>query len=358
MTFPADGDARRAVVVGTGLIGGSIGLALRARGWHVTGRDHDPRRAAQAVALGAVDALGHDPHAELTFIATPVGAVAAEAVAALDGRGVVTDVGSAKASIVRAVDHPRFVGGHPMAGSEQEGVAGADAELFSGAVWALTPVQATDPAAHSLVRSVVASLGAEVVELAPERHDTLVAMVSHVPHLTAATLMRLANDRADAHGVLLRLAAGGFRDMTRVAAGHPGIWPDICVENAPAIVELLASLEEALAEVRALVARGDRPRLLATLEEARSARVNLPGRVAQPDRLAELRVPVPDRPGVLADITTLATELGVNIDDLEIAHSSEGGAGVAILLIDVAFVERLAEALVGRGYHPSSRPLQ
>jgi prephenate dehydrogenase len=182
--------------------------------------------------------------------------------------------------------------------------------------------------------------------------------VSHVPHLTAATLMRLASDRADAHGVLLRLAAGGFRDMTRVAAGHPGIWPDICVENAPAIVELLASLEKALAEVRALVALGDRSGLLATLEEARAARVTLPGRVAQPDRMAELRVPVPDRPGVLAEITTLATELGVNIDDLEIAHSTEGGAGVAILLIDGAVVGRLADALRERGYHPSSRALQ
>ena len=357
MTSPAE-PQRRAAVVGTGLIGGSIGLALRARGWHVTGRDRDPDRSALALALGAIDAVGHDPTAEVSFIATPVGSVAAEARVALEGPGVVTDVGSAKASIVRGIDDARFVGGHPMAGSEQEGVEGADANLFSGAVWALTPVESTDPAAHSLVRSVVASLGAEVVELAPERHDELVAMVSHVPHLTAATLMRLASGRADEHGVLLRLAAGGFRDMTRVAAGHPGIWPDICVENAPAIVELLTSLERALAEVRGLVAAADRAGLLATLEEARSARVNLPSRFVQPDRLAELRVPVPDRPGVLAEITTLATELGVNIDDLEIAHSSEGDAGVAILLIDLGSVDRLVSALAARGYHASSRPLQ
>ncbi len=357
MTSPAD-QRRRAMVVGTGLIGGSIGMALRARGWHVTGRDRDPGRTAQALALGALDAVGDDAEAEVTFIATPVGAVAGEAALALNGSGVVSDVGSAKASIVRSVDHPRFVGGHPMAGSEQEGVAGADPELFSGAVWALTPVSGTDPGGHSLVRSVVSSLGAEVVELAPEHHDTLVAMVSHVPHLTAATLMRLASGRADEHGVLLRLAAGGFRDMTRVAAGHPGIWPDICVENSAAIVELLASLEQALAEVRSLVAAGDRERLLHTLEQARAARINLPRRVTEPGRVAELRVPVPDRPGVLAEITTLATELGVNIDDLEIAHSSEGDAGVVILLVDAEAVERLAVALLARGYHPSTRPLQ
>lgn len=342
-------------MVGTGLIGASIALALRARGWHVTGHDHDPVRAEEARRRDVLDAVGHDPGAEITFVATPVSAVAGAARRALASGGVVTDVGSVKAPIVANVASPRFVGGHPMAGSEQEGLQGADAELFEGATWVLTPTEDTDPAAFARVRSVVSALGADVVAVTPERHDALVALVSHVPHLTAATLMRLASGRADEHGVLLRLAAGGFRDMTRVAAGHPGIWPDICAENAPAIVELLGSLEQALAEVRALVAAGDRAGLLAALEQARAARMNLPARVAEPGRMAELRVPVPDRLGVLAEITTLATELGVNIDDLEIAHSSEGEAGVAILLVDAGVVERLAVALGARGYHPSRR---
>lgn len=361
MTSPAEGrpDRRRAGVVGTGLIGGSIGLALRARGWHVTGRDRHPLRAERALALGALDAVGDDPGAEVTFLATPVGAVADEAAVALKkGRGVVTDVGSVKTSIVGGVDDPRFVGGHPMAGSEQEGIAGADVDLFSGSVWVLTPVTGTDPAAHSLVRSVVTSLGAEVVELTPDHHDALVAVVSHVPHLTAAVLMGLAAVRAEEHNVLLRLAAGGFRDMTRVAAGDPGIWPDICVENASAIVELLARLEESLAAVRGLVKTGDRSGLLHTLELARSARVNLPMRVADPAEMAELRVPVPDRPGVLAEITTLATERGVNIADLEIAHSGEGDAGIVILVVEATAVTRLSEALGQRGYHPSRRKLE
>src|SRR5204863_6747144 len=115
----------RAEVVGTGLIGGSIGLALRARGWHVTGRDVDEARAARAHDLGALDAVGHDPDAELTFVAVPVSAIAAEATRAVAGGSVVTDVGGVKAPVVASVDHPRFVGGHPMAGSEQEGVDGA-----------------------------------------------------------------------------------------------------------------------------------------------------------------------------------------------------------------------------------------
>ena len=147
-----------------------------------------------------------------------------------------------KASIVDAVADPRFVGGHPMAGSEQDGVEGADAELFEGATWVLTPTEGTDASAFAQVRQIVGTLGAEVVALPPERHDELVAVVSHVPHLAAATLMRLADERSEEHRALLRLAAGGFRDMTRIAAGHPGIWPDICSDNRAAIVGVLDDL--------------------------------------------------------------------------------------------------------------------
>ncbi|HVL04176.1 MAG TPA: prephenate dehydrogenase/arogenate dehydrogenase family protein [Acidimicrobiales bacterium] len=358
MTSPTEQHPpRRAVVVGTGLIGGSIGLALRSRGWHVTGRDRDPARTEAALARGAIDAVGDDAEAEVTFVATPVGAVATEAAAALKGGGVVTDVGGVKSSIVATVDDPRFVGGHPMAGSEQDGVEAADPYLFSGAVWVLTPVTATDSRAHSLVRSVVTSLGAEVLELSPEDHDALVAVVSHVPHLAAAALMGLAAERATAHSALLRLAAGGFRDMTRVAGGDPGIWPDICTENAPAIVELLSALEADLAAMRRRVAGDDRAGILEALHRARTARMHLPGQVAGPEAMAELRVPVLDRPGVLSEITTLASELGVNIDDLEIAHSTEGEAGVVILLVRSASAERLAGALRTRGYHPAYRSL-
>ena len=347
----------RAVIVGTGLIGGSIGLALRARGWHVTGRDRDRARAARAVELGALDAVGDDTGAELTFVATPVGAVVAEARAALAAGGIVTDVGSVKSPIVGGVDHSRFVGGHPMAGSEQEGVEGADASLFEGTTWVLTPAQTTDPDAYARVRSVVSSLGADVVALPPERHDALVAVVSHVPHLTAATLMGLAAQGAEEHAALLRLAAGGFRDMTRVAAGHPGIWPDICAENRVAIVEALDRLIAAVGDMRALVDAGDRAGLLRVLERAREARVNLPVRVARAEDMVELRVPVPDRPGVIAEVTTLAGELGINIYDFEIAHSAEGDRGVLVMVVEAADSDRLRAALAERGYHPSGRPL-
>jgi prephenate dehydrogenase len=244
-----------------------------------------------------------------------------------------------------------------MAGSEQDGVEGADAAVFHGAVWVLTPDATTDDGAFSTVRATVAALGADVVALPPERHDALVAVVSHVPHLTAATLMRLADERAEEHQAVLRLAAGGFRDMTRIAAGHPGIWPDICAENRDAIVDGLDRLIAGLSDMRAAVAGADRTGLLRALEQARTARVNLPGRGERPEDLVEVRVPVPDRPGVIAEVATLASELDVNLFDFEVAHSSEGQQGVLILLVAADRAERFQGGLVARGYKPALRAL-
>ncbi|MCZ7526018.1 MAG: prephenate dehydrogenase [Acidimicrobiia bacterium] len=360
---------RKAAVIGTGLIGGSIGLALGRAEFEVHGVDRDRERLGRAVELGAAAVAAESVEdavadAEVAFVAVPVGQVAEVAVAALDaGARLVTDVGSVKAPVVAAVEAARpelarrFVGGHPMAGSEQEGLAGADAELFVGAVWVLTPTGRTDPGAFTSLRSLLVGIGAEVVAVTPEHHDDLVAVVSHVPQLAATTLMDVAATGGEQHATLLRLAAGGFRDMTRIAAGHPGIWPDICVANRDAIVEALDDYVAALGQVRGLVAAGDRSGLLDLLERARAARRNLPVGVGADELpLVELRVPVPDRPGVLAEVTTLAGQLGVNIVDLEIAHSMEGSAGVLVLLVSASRADELEHGLHALGYH-SSRSL-
>jgi prephenate dehydrogenase len=348
-------------VVGVGLIGGSIGAALRASGWHVLGRDLDRQGLDEAVRLGAIDEVAPTDgpvEVELTFVATPVGAIADEVRRALhDTPGLVTDAGSVKTPLLELMADPRFVGGHPMAGSEQEGVAGARPDLFEGRRWVLTPVAGTDDDAFVAVRSVVAGFGAEVVSLPPERHDSIVAVVSHVPHLTAASLMGLADERASEHRGLLGLAAGGFRDMTRIAAGHPGIWPDICAENRDAIVAELDRLLVGLGEVRDLVSAGDRDGLVAVLERARSARQAIPARFARAEELAEIRMPLADRTGALAGILTLATDLDVSIADIEIAHSAEGDEGVLILLVEAADGDRLREGLAAEGHKPVLRAL-
>ena len=342
------------MVVGTGLVGGSVGLALRAAGWRVVGTDADPDTAAQAVAIGAIDEVGEPGPCDLAVIATPVGALAEMVRVMLDaGAGTVTDVGGVKAPITAAIDDPRFVPGHPMAGNEQDGLDGADADLFRGAVWVLTPTENTDDGAFATVRQIVTSLGAQPIVIPPARHDALVAMVSHVPHLTAATLMRLADGRAVEHRALLRLAAGGFRDMTRIASGHPAIWPDICTENQTAIIEVLDELMTELGGLRDMIANGDRDKVLEVLESARAARRNLPTTAPAPENLTEMRIPVRDEKGEIAAIATLAADLDVNIYDMEIAHSAEGPRGVIIALVDSDLAERFQGGLMALGYRPS-----
>jgi len=356
-------------LIGTGLIGGSIGLALRREGVAVRGFDHDPARAKTAEELGAVDALAVDiadavGGADLVVVAVPVGHVAEAVLEALEaGAALVTDVGSVKAPVVATVEAarpdlaPRFVGGHPMAGSEQEGLAGASPDLFVGATWVLTPTGRTDPQVFAEVRAWVAAFGAEPLAVSPELHDALVAVVSHVPQLAASTLMNVASAGNDEHAVMLRLAAGGFRDMTRIASSHPAIWPDICLANRDAIVGALDQYLDELTRVRAIVAAGDRADLLALLESARAARRNLPTGIPTDTTMFEVRIPVPDREGVIAQVTTLAARFGVNIADLEIAHSLEGRSGVLVLVVAERGLDAFEHALVEHGYHVSRTPL-
>ncbi|MBJ7426487.1 MAG: prephenate dehydrogenase/arogenate dehydrogenase family protein [Ilumatobacteraceae bacterium] len=349
---------RRATVVGLGLIGGSLCVALRERGWLVSGDDQDPQRVTEALERGLISAAGIDAESQVTFVAVPVTAISLQVQRALDAtNGIVTDVGSVKAVVTRTITDPRFIGGHPMAGSELEGLDGADGELFTGAVWVLTPTPTTSDAAFATVANIVNDLGAEVVGLDPVRHDELVAIVSHVPHLTAATLMGVAGSRATEHAALLRLAAGGFRDMTRIASGHPAIWLDICAENRPAIISTLSALIDGLSDMRTAVDTGDRATILQRLTAARESRANLPSRIKALADLSEVRIPIPDRPGAAAEVFTLAAELGVNIPNFEVVHSVEGDRGIAVVLVETTSVELFRGGLMARGFKPSVQRL-
>ena len=344
--------------MGTGLIGGSVALALRSAGWHVTGTDIDAQTAERAKKLGVIDATGIDQEAELTFVAVPASSLEVEIEKALrETKGMVTDTGSVKTGVARSINDPRFVPGHPMAGSEQDGIEGADERIFDGAVWVLTPTEGTEDLGLRELQTVLSSMGCDVVTMTPERHDALVAIVSHVPHLTAASLMCLADDRALDDAPLLRLAAGGFRDMTRIAAGHPDIWLDICEENRDAIVTVLDEFADRISHIRDVVAESDRDGLTDLLSQARRARTNLPSRYVRPQDLLEIRIPIPDRKGQIANITMLAADCDVNVADIEVAHSTEGAQGVLVLVIARAEVQRFLAVLAGHGYKPTTREL-
>ncbi len=354
MTSPPE--PLRAHVVGLGLVGGSVALGLAAAGWEVTGEDLDHDVAREALALGVVSSLERSAATDVAIVAVPSSHVPDAVRAQLDAGPadvVVTDVAGVKAPIVEAVLDPRFVGGHPMAGSEQSGLHGARGDLFVGATWVLTPTEQTTPERYATLVGMVVDLGATALALAAGVHDRLVAMVSHVPHLVAGAMMNEAALLAESDAALLRLAAGGFRDMTRVAAGHPAIWPDVCVDNRDAILAGLAALRGRLATLEAAIAHKDRATILEQLSAASAARRNLPASTPDPTELAELRVVVPDRPGVLAEVTTVASDANLNIYDLEIAHSQEGASGVLIMVLDAAAAQVLAAELDTRGLRTS-----
>lgn len=346
---------RTANVIGLGLIGGSLALALRDQGWEVVGEDLDPAVTRAALERKVISCQGLSPTAEVTFVAVPVQSIPDQVKRALnETQGIVTDVGSVKGSICGQFSDPRFIGGHPMAGSELDGLDGADGALFEGAIWVLTPDPHSPDLLFAELAQIISGLGADVVALDPYRHDEVVAVISHVPHLTAATLMGLAADRAQEHAALLRLAAGGFRDMTRIASGRAEIWLDICEENRPAIVKGLDGLIDGLSEIREIVDTGNRSGLLARLNRAREARTNLPGRVTDPTTLAEFRIPIPDRPGSAAEVFTLAAELGVNIANFEIVHMAEANRGVVVVVVDAEATDLFRGGLMARGFRPSA----
>ncbi|MCR4400809.1 MAG: prephenate dehydrogenase/arogenate dehydrogenase family protein, partial [Syntrophomonadaceae bacterium] len=239
------------------------------------------------------------------------------------------------------------IGGHPMAGAETTGIAGSDRYLFENAVYVLTPPPGVAAASMERLQSLVAATGARVLVMDADTHDVLVAAVSHLPHLVAAELVRVASRQPEA----LVLAAGGFRDATRIAASNPGMWEDIIFSNREAVLGQLEAMISSLEEVRDVVAAGDRPALRARLEQARAVRESIPrrqkGLLAQ---LHEVTAIVPDRPGVIGQVGVVLGRQGVNIVDIEILRVREGDGGTLRLAFATpAEAERAVELLRAEG---------
>jgi prephenate dehydrogenase len=269
---------KRLAVIGVGLVGGSLALALRRAGavGSIAGYDRD----AQAVDTAAASASDAAKGADLVVVAVPVrsiGSVLHDVALAMDRDAVVTDVGSTKGEVVAVARDelrdrfPRFVPGHPIAGREASGVEAAVADLFRTARVVLTPDSATAPDAVELVKGCWEAAGARVASMPAERHDRIFAAVSHLPHMLSFALVSEIAAREDAEE-LLGFAAGGFRDFTRIAASSPEMWRDIALQNRAALLEEMDRYGARLAVFRELVARGDGPGLERLMTEARTAR--------------------------------------------------------------------------------------
>jgi prephenate dehydrogenase len=353
---------RSLAIVGTGLIGASVGLAAKRIGVpRITGFDPDEHALAVAAERGAVDEPSGTLRdalagAELAVVAAPVtqlGPQVAAVLAESADETTVTDVGSTKQGVVAAAPgSARFIGGHPVCGSEARGPEHARAELFEGATWFLTPVAETDPQRYRLLHAFVAELGATPVAVDAQAHDRLVALTSHVPHVLANVLVNQAGaSRIEGHDPLAA-AGGSLRDMTRVAGANPRIWVDIFLDNSAAVREALAAHRRRIEQVEAALEAGDAGFLARWIGEAAGNRRRmLEQAYEKPGELQRLRVHVPDRPGVLAGITQALGAERINLEDFEMQHYSPERGGVFTFLVTGSEDAARAQALLeGQGY--------
>jgi prephenate dehydrogenase len=357
--------AERVAVLGTGLIGTSIAMAAIRAGDAVRGFDVDGdvlTRAAERSGLSPAGSLEECVRgATLVFVCTPIPSLAELAVRALAAApgAVVSDVGSVKgvvtAEVTRRADPaslPRFVGGHPMGGSERSGPDRASASVLDGVVWVLSATEGTDPAAIEHLESWTRRIGASPVRMDAERHDRLVAVVSHLPQVASTALMGLAAAEEAGEPQMLLLAAGGFRDLTRLAASSPRLWADILLANRDEIAGTLERYAARLLELRDLILQGRGAEVEEAFAQAKAARLALAAKPQVKAGVAVLQVPIPDRPGVLGEVTAALGAAQVNIEDLQIVHSPEGGRGTVHLTVAADAAEEAERVLRERWFEP------
>lgn len=356
----------RVAVIGTGLIGTSIALASARAGAIVAGWDADGDVATRASRLAgfrlAVSIDDAVIDADVVVVATPIPTIAALVTACLAAtdRAVVTDVGSVKTALVARTlreapegDVARFVPSHPMGGSERSGPEHASSSVVDGIVWAITPHEASAPDAVETMEIWIAAMGARPVQLDPVRHDRLVAFVSHLPQIASTALMSLAASEEAGEPEILLLAAGGFRDLTRLAASNPALWSDILLGNRQAIAEAIDLYTERLVRLRDEIVQERGADVESTFDEAKRARLRLAAKPTVRAGVAVLQIEVPDRPGALADLTAVLGRGEVNIEDLQIVHSPEGGRGTVHLTVVANAADRACSVLAGVGLDPT-----
>ncbi|MEJ7743959.1 MAG: prephenate dehydrogenase [Nocardioidaceae bacterium] len=352
---PDAGLAGPVLVVGAGLIGASVAMALMRAGVQTHLKDVDPTVAHVASSRGAGSDAPLRTSPEIVVVATPPEHLGAEIAAALleFPRSVVTDVGSIKAKplaelVALGISLDRYVGGHPMAGSERSGPLASSADLFDGRTWAVVTRDDCEPEAVSVTAALARTCGANVVRMDTQDHDLAVARVSHVPHLVAAlTAAQLASAPLE-H---LALSGQGVRDVTRIAAGDPVLWQQIVTGNAGAISAISSQLRDELDKLVVSLRGEDSGGVRRLLSAGVAGTAVIPGKHGGPSLALEaVNVAIPDEPGALARLFADAGEADVNIEDIRIDH--DPGRAFGLVEIDVAAdsAERLMKALAARGW--------
>ncbi len=334
---------RKVAIIGVGLIGGSLGMAIKKdklADW-VIGVDVENQELQLAKELRAIDAgylefTDQVADADLVVLAAPITInfnILETIKPKLKPGTIITDVGSTKGDFVRACqsvlgDQYFFVGGHPMAGSETTGVKGADPYLFENAIYVLTPTKETDATALTRVKLLCEGIGSRLVEIDPDEHDLLVAAISHLPHLVASTLVNSVAAIEDAHPHALMLAAGGFRDTTRIASGNPRLWRDICFSNQDQLLRMISIFKENLNSFETQLRGTLKQEFEQSMAQAKDVRAKIPAKLkGYWPFLEEIVVTIPDKPGLIGKVAAILGRQGVNIDDIEILRVREGEGG-------------------------------
>jgi prephenate dehydrogenase len=334
----------RVAIIGTGLIGASVGLALKEQGWNTIGWDPSSealemaaeRHAAESTATSVSEAI---EGVDLVLLAGPLEANLAT-LRGLSTEALVTDVTSVKVPLVSAAPPGvRFVGSHPMAGREHAGPGAASPALFRGAPWVICGDGASANDVEQLA-AIVASIGANPIMMSAERHDQVVASVSHLPHLLAVALVNITSENPDAE----ELVAGSFRDLTRVASAESTWWPEVLATNAVAVTRAIDEMVRYLEDLKLRVTSGDTSGLSERLEKARSRRS------AMAPHVTLVQVILQDKPGEIAAVGHALQTSKVDVRDLQLRHAVHGGGGILSLSVRPGEAETLRSALTAEGF--------
>lgn len=329
-------------IVGLGLIGGSLGLAIKSRykEIRIIGFDKDQESVKKALKLHAIDESAEDLEtavkgSDIVFMAVPVGAIASIAKTIIKNSApgcIVTDVGSTKCVVVRKInsefpDFSNFIGGHPMTGSEITGIDGATADLFIDCYYILTPTKDTDADQYNKLHTFLKNLGAKVIALAPEKHDKIMSMVSHLPHVISSALVNSVSPVLEEDDNLAIIAGGGFRDMTRIAASNPGIWLDIFLSNPQAVTKAIDKFINQMTEFKDMLQTLDKDQIRTWLSEAQQAKAKIQGLPDSGLKESYLRILLSDKPGAISEVTVAIGSKAINIDDMQMIHT-EGNRAI------------------------------
>lgn len=334
----------KVAIFGVGLMGGSLALCLKDKpDIRVAGHSNRPSQVEKYVSLGVVDEASTSMQevaedADFIFLCVPVSLLEPYLDELLQMRlkpgCIITDVGSTKATIVkhareRAVPGIHFIGGHPMTGSERSGVEVADYNLYENAFYVLTPDESTPEEAYNKLTDLLQYTRAQIVRVDAEQHDEIVGAISHLPHMIAVALVNQIAGYNEKDGLYQSLAAGGFRDITRIASSHPDMWRDILLNNRSVMLKLMRDWNAEIAKLTALVENGDGDGIVREFERAGAFRNQLPERKKGVlTSVYDVYVDIPDHPGIIGQIATLLGNHRINLSNLHISESRADVPGV------------------------------